>query len=136
MTHNTKVSIFTLALGMTYGVGTVVLLFYNGVILGGVTLDYVLAGESKFLLGWLLPHGAVEIPAIVLAGQAGLLLAGALLGWKNRISLRGRLRRISADLVTLIGGAAVLLVWAGLVEAFFPSTTNPSFPMPSRSPLA
>ena len=32
--------------------------------------DYILAGESVFLLGWLLPHGAIEIPAILLAGQA------------------------------------------------------------------
>src|SRR6266481_1052149 len=31
MTHNTKVSILTLALGMTWGIGTIVLLFYNGI---------------------------------------------------------------------------------------------------------
>ena len=80
MTHNTKVSIFTMALGMTWGVGTIMMLFYNGVILGVVGLDYVQAGEAKFLLGWLLPHGSVEIPAILLAGQAGFVLAGALIG--------------------------------------------------------
>ena len=56
MTHNIKVSIFTLALGMTWGIGTLIMLFYNGVILGAVALDYVLAGETTFLLGWLLPH--------------------------------------------------------------------------------
>src|ERR1017187_4192356 len=74
MTHNTKVSIFTLALGMTWGVGTIVMLFYNGVILGAVTVDYIRAGQTKFLVGWLLPHGAVEIPSILIAGQAGLVL--------------------------------------------------------------
>ncbi|MCP4645144.1 MAG: stage II sporulation protein M, partial [bacterium] len=63
MTHNTKVSILTMAAGMLYGIGTVVLLFYNGVILGAVALDYILAGETVFLVGWLLPHGSVEIPA-------------------------------------------------------------------------
>ena len=36
MTHNTQVSITTMALGMTYGIGTVILSFYNGVILGAV----------------------------------------------------------------------------------------------------
>jgi hypothetical protein len=36
MTHNTRVSILTLSLGMTYGVGTVISLFYNGIILGAV----------------------------------------------------------------------------------------------------
>ncbi len=57
MTHNTQVSIFTLALGMTWGVGSIIMLFYNGVILGAVAVDYVRAGETKFLLGWLMPHG-------------------------------------------------------------------------------
>ena len=128
MTHNTKVSIFTLALGMTWGIGTLILLFYNGVILGAVVLDYILAGETAFLLGWLLPHGAIEIPAIILAGQAGLVLASALIGWGQSISLKMRLRKISGDLVTLIFGVAVMLIWAGIVEAFFSQYHEPILP--------
>jgi uncharacterized membrane protein SpoIIM required for sporulation len=128
MTHNTKVAIFTLALGMTWGIGTLIMLFYNGVILGAVAVDYVLAGETSFLLGWLLPHGAVEIPAILLAGQAGIVLAGALIGWGKPISLRMRLRKISNDLVTLIFGVALMLVWAGIIEAFFSQYHEPIMP--------
>ena len=128
MTHNIKVSIFTLALGMTWGIGTLIMLFYNGVILGAVTLDYVLAGETPFLLGWLLPHGAVEIPAIILAGQAGLVLAGALIGWGKPISLKARLRKISGDLVSLIFGIAIMLTWAGIIEAFFSQYHEPVIP--------
>lgn len=128
MTHNTKVAIFTLALGMTWGIGTLVMLFYNGVILGAVAMDYVMAGETAFLLGWLLPHGAIEIPAIVLAGQSGLVLAGALIGWGKPLSLKMRLRRISADLVTLILGIAVMLFWAGIVEGFFSQYHEPILP--------
>jgi len=128
MTHNTKVAIFTLALGITWGIGTLIMLFYNGVILGAVALDYVMAGETTFLLGWLLPHGAIEIPAIILAGQSGLVLAGALIGWGKPISLKMRLRKISADLVTLIFGVAVMLIWAGIVEAFFSQYHEPVLP--------
>ena len=128
MTHNTKVSIFTLALGMTWGVGTLIMLFYNGVILGAVALDYVLAGETTFLLGWLLPHGAIEIPAIIFAGQAGLVLAGALIGRGKPASLRMRLREISADLVTLIFGVGIMLTWAGIIEAFFSQYHEPVIP--------
>ncbi len=128
MTHNTKVSIFTLALGMTWGIGTLIMLFYNGVILGAVALDYVLAGQTSFLLGWLLPHGAIEIPAIVLAGQSGLVLAGALIGWGQPVALKMRLRKIGGDLVTLIFGVAVMLVWAGIVEAFFSQYHEPVLP--------
>ena len=128
MTHNTKVAIFTLALGLTWGIGTLIMLFYNGVILGAVALDYVMAGETTFLLGWLLPHGAIEIPAIILAGQSGLVLAGALIGWGKPVSLKMRLRKISADLTTLIFGVAVMLVWAGIVEAFFSQYHEPVLP--------
>ncbi|MFC1857277.1 stage II sporulation protein M [Thermodesulfobacteriota bacterium] len=128
MTHNIKVSILVFALGMTWGMGTIVVLFYNGTLLGATALDYVLSGESKFLLGWLLPHGAIEIPAILLAGQAGLVLAGALIGWGKPVSLRARFRKISADLVTLIAGVALLLVWAGVIEAFFSQYHEPTLP--------
>jgi uncharacterized membrane protein SpoIIM required for sporulation len=128
MTHNIRISILTMALGMTWGVGTVLLLFYNGVILGAVAADYIRAGQTKFLLGWLLPHGVVEIPAILVAGQAGLVLAFALVGWGNRNSLKVRFRIVSRDIVTLIFGVGVLLVWAGIVEAFFSQYHEPVLP--------
>ena len=111
---------------------TLIMLFYNGVILGAVALDYVLAGETPFLLGWLLPHGAIEIPAIILAGQSGLVLAGALIGWGESISLKARLRKISDDLVTLIMGVAVMLIWAGIVEAFFSQYHEPLIPYEAK----
>jgi uncharacterized membrane protein SpoIIM required for sporulation len=132
MTHNTKVSIFTLALGMTWGVGTIIMLFYNGVILGAVAVDYIRAGQTKFLLGWLMPHGVIEIPAILIAGQAGLVLALALIGWGKRTSLGSRLREVSRDLVTLIFGVGVLLVWAGFVEAFLSQYHEPIIPYDAK----
>jgi uncharacterized membrane protein SpoIIM required for sporulation len=128
MQNNIRVSILALALGMTWGVGTLVLLFSNGVILGAVAVDYALAGQSTFLLGWLLPHGVVEIPAILLAGQAGFLLARALLGRGDRLPLPVRLRRIGPDLMTLIAGVGVMLVWAGIVEAFLSQYHEPVLP--------
>lgn len=128
MTHNTKVSIFAMALGMTWGIGTAVLLFSNGVMLGAVAMDYILAGQAEFLAGWLLPHGAVEIPAILLAGQAGMVLAGALIGRGVSVPFKRRLREISGDLVTLISGVAIMLVWAGFIEAFFSQYHEPFIP--------
>ena len=128
MTHNIRVSLFTLAMGMTYGVGTVLVLFYNGVILGAVSYDYIQDGQSRFLVGWLLPHGSIEIPAVIIAGQAGFVLAGALFGSRRRMSLFERLSSIRQDLVTLIGGFGLLLVWAGLVEAFFSQYHEPILP--------
>lgn len=126
--NNTKVAILTLALGMTFGFGTGVVLFYNGAIIGAVVMDYILAGEGVFLAGWLLPHGSVEIPAILFAGQAGLLIGRTLLFVDGRKSLGQRLSEIRSDIVILIAGVAVLLIWAGIVESFFSQYHEPVIP--------
>ena len=97
-------------------------------ILGAVMCDYMMAGESAFLVGWLLPHGAVEIPAILIAGQAGLVLGHALIGFGTSQSLRSRFRSVSRDLVTLIFAVGLLLIWAGLIEAFFSQYHEPYLP--------
>jgi uncharacterized membrane protein SpoIIM required for sporulation len=128
MQNNITVSVKALALGMTYGIGTVIVLFYNGVILGLVCVDYVSAGFTTFLLGWLMPHGVIEIPAILIAGQAGLVLAKALIGWGDRMTMARRLRAIAPDLVTLIFGVALMLIWAGFIEAFLSQYHQPVIP--------
>lgn len=128
MTHNTKVTLTAMAMGMTWGVGTLVLMFYNGIILGAVAFDYVQDGQLVFLLGWLLPHGVIEIPAILVGGQAGFVLAGAILGRGQSQRLAARLRAVGPDVVTLCFGAAVMLVWAGVVEAFLSQYHEPVIP--------
>jgi uncharacterized membrane protein SpoIIM required for sporulation len=132
ITNNTRVSILALTLGATWGIGTVILLFYNGLIIGAIIYDYVRAGQSVFLVGWLLPHGAIEIPAILIAGQAGLLLGQAMIGWNSKERVTERLRLISGSLVTLVAGTALLLIWAGLVEAFFSQYHEPVVPYPFK----
>jgi uncharacterized membrane protein SpoIIM required for sporulation len=126
--NNTRVSFITMALGIAWGLGTIIVLFSNGVLLGAVVFDYIRAGEGVFLTAWLLPHGATEIPAILVAGQAGLLIGRAVIGWDDRTPLRGRLRRITPDLATLIGFVVLLLIWAGFVEAFFSQYHEPYVP--------
>lgn len=128
MGNNIKVSVNAMALGLTWGLGTVILLFYNGVILGAVILDYIVDGQTVFMVGWLLPHGSIEIPAILIAGQAGLMLGRAVIGWGTREGIRSRLRSITPDLATLIGFVALMLVWAGFVESFLSQYHEPVLP--------
>ena len=128
MTHNTQVTILAMGLGVTFGLGTLILLFYNGVILGAVATDYIAGHQGVFLAGWLLPHGSIEIPAILLGGQAGFMLAGALIGWGDRTPRVDRLRAVAPDLVAIVVGAGVLLVWAGTVESFVSQYHQPVLP--------
>lgn len=128
MTHNIQVAVMTFAMGATWGIGVITLLFYNGVTLGAVVADYVRDGQAQFVMAWLMPHGVIEIPAILVGGQAGLVLAGALVGWKSRESRRRRLEAARHDLTMLAGGLAVMLIWAGLVESFISQYHQPALP--------
>jgi uncharacterized membrane protein SpoIIM required for sporulation len=118
MTHNIRVSLLAALLGVTLGIGTGLLLFTNGVLLGAVVVRYALSGEGAFVAAWLLPHGAFEIPAVLVAGQIGLLIASIMLRGASEPRWR-RFRSALPDITTLIFGLSAILVWAGLVEAFF-----------------
>ncbi|NCC51583.1 MAG: stage II sporulation protein M [Spartobacteria bacterium] len=128
MTHNTRVALTTMALGATWGVGTVIVLISNGIMLGSICVDYIMAGETRFLVGWLLPHGSIEIPAILIAGQAGFVLAACFVSGRGRKPLKARLRASLNDIVTLSFGSGVLLVWAGVVESFLSQYHEPTLP--------
>ena len=63
--------------------------------------------------------------------QTGLL-ALALVGWGKRIPLAARLREVSRDIVTLIFGVGLLLIWAGFIEAFLSQYHEPVIPYEAK----
>ncbi len=119
MINNIQVSVFAFASGITFGLGTAYLLITNGALLGGVaylylsrTMDY----QIYFMAG-ILPHGVIELTAIVFSAAAGFLLAGALI-------MPGNLRRMDAlkyhsrSAVRIMYGVVIMLIIAGLIEGF------------------
>ncbi|MFZ4557872.1 MAG: stage II sporulation protein M, partial [Pseudanabaena sp.] len=77
--NNMTVCFRTVAGGITGGLLTAYVLFFNGVLLGAI--GALVQQNSLALPFWafVFPHGALELPAIFLAGAAGLLIARALL---------------------------------------------------------
>jgi len=122
--HNIEVALFAAALGVTFGVGTALLLFENGVLLGAVAVRYTQQGFGLFVTAWLLPHGALEIPSILIAGQAGFYLAQLLLRRYEDRNMRQSIR----EWLVLIAGLAMMLFWAGMMEAFFSQRHAPVLP--------
>ncbi|MFC1587287.1 stage II sporulation protein M [Planctomycetota bacterium] len=118
MTHNIKVAILAMTLGITAGIGTAVVLFYNGVILGAALVNYIMAGQGQFVAAWIAPHGVIEIPAIILGGAAGFIIGRAIIA-PGRTSIKFRLIKVSPAIVNLVMGAAAMLVLAGLIEGSF-----------------
>ena len=126
-THNIQVSFLAFSLGATTIVGGWLLLFWNGVTLGAVAAMYVLDGVSGFFLAWVGPHGALEIPAIVFGGAAGLLAGRALL-LPGELSTASSLRAALPDVWRMMLTTALTLVVAGLIEGSFSQFSSKTFP--------
>lgn len=126
-THNIRVTVLGFALGLTFGVGTAVVLFYNGAMVGSLAALYFSDGVLKFFLAWVGPHGAVELPCVVMGCGAGLMLARTQYRW-NHGSVASQLREIRPRLVHLLVGVSSLLVIAGMIEGGFSQINEPTIP--------
>ncbi|MAE66456.1 MAG: chromate reductase [Phycisphaeraceae bacterium] len=134
-THNIRVTILCFVLGMTLGIGTIVVLFANGAMLGSITALYLSDGVMTFFIAWIGPHGSIELPCIIFGGTAGLMLARAQLR-RDEGTFLSQLRRLRPALVHLIIGTATLLVIAGTIEGGFSQINEPTLPYPLKIAVA
>ncbi|MGB3202740.1 MAG: stage II sporulation protein M [Nodosilinea sp.] len=108
------------------GAFTVFLLMVNGVMIGCVGVLVAQANLAYDLWAFVFPHGALELPAIFMAGGAGLLLARGIL-WPGPYRRIDALKLYGLQAAQLLYGIIVLLVVAGLIEGFFsPQTWIPN----------
>ncbi len=127
MSHNIEVSFLCFSLGAFTILGGYAILFYNGIILGAVAAQYVMDGVTTFFIAWVGPHGALELPAIVFSGAAGIRAGRALL-LPGDLSVGESLRRAFPDLRRMLLGTAAILVFAGLIEGSFSQFTKKTIP--------
>lgn len=114
-THNIQVTFVAFALGMTYGVGTLSVMFANGIPLGALAMQYHQYGKDLFFWAWILPHGIPELTEIVVAGGAGFVLARGLILPRLR-SRKEALLAEAKKAARLVVGGMPILVLAGLIE--------------------
>jgi len=124
MTNNMSVAFMAFAAGISGGLGTIYLLVFNGLLLGVVGAACAGAGMSVPLWSFVAPHGVLELPAIFIAGGAGLRLGQSLL-FPGMLPRRDSLARGAIAAVKLVIGCVPLLVVAGVVEAFVSPTDLP-----------
>jgi len=114
-THNITVTFAAFAGGLTLGLGTLLLLAYNGLLLGALGGLSIQAGTFSTFLRLIVPHGLLELSCIAIAGVAGLRLARALID--PGVRTRGdALRADARGAVLMVLGTAPWLVVAGLSE--------------------
>ncbi|HEU4417141.1 MAG TPA: stage II sporulation protein M [Candidatus Angelobacter sp.] len=117
LTNNISVCLFTFAFGVTAGIGTVYMLVFNGVLLGSVGTACWLNDMSLPLWSFVAPHGVLELPAIFIAGAAGMRLAQGLL-FPGLLSRSDSLVKAGGEAVRLVMGTVPILIVAGLIEGF------------------
>ncbi|MGQ9426316.1 stage II sporulation protein M [Gilvimarinus sp. F26214L] len=121
--NNIGIAFREFAGGIFFGVMTVVVLVFNGVILGAVSGHLTQLGYGSTFYPFVIGHGAFELTAIVLSGAAGLKIGMALIdpGQLPRIKA---LRNASREAIQIVMGAGAMLLIAAFIEAFWSSKAS------------
>jgi uncharacterized membrane protein SpoIIM required for sporulation len=118
--HNIGIAFQCFASGITFGIGTLYYLAFNG-LEGGAVAGYLTAhGDGARFYPFVVTHSAFELTAIVLSGAAGLRLGHALLA-PGRRTRTDALRVAAGETAPVLYGVFMLLVIAAAFEAFWSS---------------
>ncbi|GAB4523823.1 MAG: stage II sporulation protein M [Pleurocapsa sp.] len=129
ITNNLSVSFAAIAGGITAGIYTIFIMVNNGISIGAVAS---LVGQNNLAYpfwAFVFPHGALELPAIFLAGGAGLLIGKGMLfpGAYRRLD---SIKQHGIKASQLLFGIVPMLIIAGIIEGFF--SPNPAIPNPVK----
>ncbi|HEX4737535.1 MAG TPA: stage II sporulation protein M [Allosphingosinicella sp.] len=114
-THNAQVAIFSFALGFAFCVPTILLIAYNGLMLGAFLAVFAAKGLFWNMAGWLSIHGTTELFAINISGAAGLRI-GTAIAFPGRWSRTDSAVRAGRTAALAMAGAVIMLIVAGLLE--------------------
>jgi len=127
-TNNVRVALMAFSAGIVVCLFSGLVLVQNGSQLGQFVAVFVAAGKGEELFGLLVPHGFIELSAVVVAGAAGLRLGWTIIDPGDRrrgLALAEEGRRS----VALVMGTAAMLLVAGIIEGF---VTGSALPTPVR----
>jgi uncharacterized membrane protein SpoIIM required for sporulation len=141
MTNNMAVGFYTFAFGLIIPLGTVLvvvfnywdlqdtlsMLFTNGVQLGVIGVACWLHSMSLSLWSFVAAHGVLELPAIFIAGGAGLMVSRSIL-FPGLLPRKESISRAGREAVKLVLGTVPILIVAGTIEGFIsPSGISPAW---------
>ncbi|HET8713609.1 MAG TPA: stage II sporulation protein M, partial [Gemmatimonadales bacterium] len=126
ITNNIRVSFGVFAGGVTAGLLTAWLLFYNGIMIGLVLGLFQNYHALEYLLVFIAGHGVLELTAIWISAGAGFRIAKALVAPGDRtrrdaLFLEGRIA------ARMIGAVVTLLAIAGTIEGLLSTSDAPAF---------
>jgi uncharacterized membrane protein SpoIIM required for sporulation len=114
-THNAQIAIFAFALGFAFAIPTVLLIVYNGLMLGAFLAVFASKGLTLQAGGWLIIHGTTEIFSIILSGAAGFRI-GTAIAFPGRAARTDFAITVGRQASVVMAGAVIMLILAGLLE--------------------
>ncbi|MDQ3751155.1 MAG: stage II sporulation protein M [Acidobacteriota bacterium] len=128
LTNNILVALRAFAFGAFFGIGTLYVLVFNGLHIGGALgVCYKIdAGFANELVTFMVGHGVIELSCIFIAGGAGMLIGYSLINPKD-LTRTQALKKNGLVAVRLAIGCACLLVIAGIIEGFLSPSDLPPF---------
>jgi uncharacterized membrane protein SpoIIM required for sporulation len=115
ITNNVQVAFLCFAGGIFLGVGALVSLAFNGLMLGASAGHFANRGLLDYLGRFVIGHGVLELNAICLAGAAGFLLGHAIIA-PGDLPRADALRLAGRTAIRIVGATVVMLLAAGLIE--------------------
>ena len=121
--NNIGISFQSFAGGVLFGVGSLIVMIYNGLYLGGITGHLTQLGYGVTFFPFVSGHSAFELMAIVFSGAAGFKIGYAILS-PGHLSRKMALRQAGRDAAWIVYGTTIMLVLAAFIEAFWSSKTD------------
>lgn len=115
--NNIRVAFLVFAAGVLLCVVTAAILVYNGMSVGVAGGMFASVGQSDKFWGLILPHGLLELSAVVVAGAAGLRVGWSIINPGDR-SRFASLTATARETATVVVGLVVAFLMAALVEGF------------------
>ncbi|HEY3933779.1 MAG TPA: stage II sporulation protein M, partial [Gemmatimonadales bacterium] len=123
ITNNIGVAFTCFAWGIVFGVGSLIAVGFNGLILGAISGYFANMGLLGYLWTFVAGHGVLELFSIWVAGAAGLMLGRAIIA-PGELPRRDALVLAGRTAMRMIAAVVVMLICAGTIEGFISSGTS------------
>jgi len=117
MTNNIQVTFLAFAAGILFGLGTAVVVAYNGAVLGAVAGGAIANGNGAEFAEFVTAHGIIELSCIAVAAAAGMRMGYALVAPGPRRRSRALAEEARSSIVIVLGTIPWVIL-AGIIEGF------------------
>ena len=121
--NNLYITVLTYVSGLFFSIGTLCILFKNGVMLGAFEYFFIARGLGVQSVLVIFIHGTLEISAIIIAGGAGLAFGNSILFPKTYTRLHSMMQGAKNGMKIIVG-ILPIVVLAAIFESFLTRHTE------------